>query len=67
MFMYCCCDRAGQIGENASLGMEGWGEGCGYSEVSRCYPPSVSIKDRVILALMANIDLYWPLVRFYGA
>jgi hypothetical protein len=31
----CCCDRAGQIGKNGSLGREGWGEGRDYSEVPR--------------------------------
>jgi hypothetical protein len=33
MFMYCGCDRAGQIGESGSLGREGWGEGRGYFEI----------------------------------
>jgi hypothetical protein len=28
MFLYCGCDRAGQLGE-------GWGECCGNSEVPR--------------------------------
>jgi hypothetical protein len=31
----CCCERVGQIGEGGSLEKEGWGEGCGYSEVPR--------------------------------
>jgi hypothetical protein len=31
----CCCDQVEQIGESESLGREGWGEGHGYSEVSR--------------------------------
>jgi hypothetical protein len=30
-------------------------------------PLSVSIKDRVILALMTSFDLYEPHVRFYRA
>jgi hypothetical protein len=29
------CDRARQIGESGALRREGWGEGRGYSEVSR--------------------------------
>jgi hypothetical protein len=33
--MYYCCDQAGQLGESSSLGREGRGEGCGYSEVPR--------------------------------
>jgi hypothetical protein len=33
MFLYCGCDRAGQIGENGSLEREGWVDGRGYSEV----------------------------------
>jgi hypothetical protein len=33
MFMYCDCDRAGQMGESGSLRREGWREGRGYSEV----------------------------------
>jgi hypothetical protein len=35
LFMYCRCDRAGQLGGMSSLGMEERGEGCGYSEVLR--------------------------------
>jgi hypothetical protein len=35
MFLYCGCDRAGQLGERGSLGREGRGECCGYSEVLR--------------------------------
>jgi hypothetical protein len=35
MLMYCGCDQVGQLGERDSLGREGWGEGCGYSEVPR--------------------------------
>jgi hypothetical protein len=33
--LYFCCDWAGQIEESGSLGMKGWGEGLGYSEVLR--------------------------------
>jgi hypothetical protein len=51
----CCCDWVGQIGESGSLGREGWGEGRGYSNFSRWYPPPVLIKDRVILALMDKL------------
>jgi hypothetical protein len=51
----CCCDRAWQIGENGSLRKEGWGEGRGYSEVPRWWPPLVLIKDYVILALMDKL------------
>jgi hypothetical protein len=35
MFIYYCCDRAGQIGESGSLRTEGWGEGRDYSKVPR--------------------------------
>jgi hypothetical protein len=35
MFVYCCYDRAGQLGESGSLRREGWGEGRGYFEVVR--------------------------------
>jgi hypothetical protein len=35
MFMYCGCDRVGQIGESGALRREGRGEGSGYSEVLR--------------------------------
>jgi hypothetical protein len=35
MFLYCGCDRAGQLGERGSLGREGRGECCGNSEVLR--------------------------------
>jgi hypothetical protein len=35
MFMYCGCDRVGQLGESDSLEREGQGEGCGYFEVLR--------------------------------
>jgi hypothetical protein len=35
MFMYYCCDRAGQMGENGALKREWWGAGRGYSEVPR--------------------------------
>jgi hypothetical protein len=37
MFMVMCCyyDRAGQLGDGGVLRREGWGEGCGYSDVSR--------------------------------
>jgi hypothetical protein len=35
MFLYCGCDRVGQLGERGSLGREGQEECCGYSEVSR--------------------------------
>jgi hypothetical protein len=35
MFMYCGCDRVGQLGESGSLGREGSGEGYGYFEVPR--------------------------------
>jgi hypothetical protein len=35
MFMYYGCDWAGQLGERGSLEEEEWGEGRGYSEVSR--------------------------------
>jgi hypothetical protein len=35
MFLYCGCDRAGQLGERGSLRGEGWGECCGNSEVPR--------------------------------
>jgi hypothetical protein len=35
MFLYCGYDRAEQLGESGSLRREGWGEGHGYSEVSR--------------------------------
>jgi hypothetical protein len=58
MFMYYGCDRVGQIGESGSLRRKGWGEGRGYSEVPRWYPPLVLIKDRVVLAPMASFDLY---------
>jgi hypothetical protein len=58
MFMYCGCDQAGQIGESGSLEMEGWGEGRGYSKILRWSPPPVSIKDLIVLALMASFDLY---------
>jgi hypothetical protein len=34
MLVYYGCDRAGQLRERGSLGREGWGEYCGYSEVS---------------------------------
>jgi hypothetical protein len=44
MFLYCVCDRAGQLGERGSLRREGRGEGCGYSEVPRWWPPPMSIK-----------------------
>jgi hypothetical protein len=57
MFMYCGCDRAGQLGERGSLEMEGWGEGRGYSELPRWYPPHVSVKDRAIFAPMASLEL----------
>jgi hypothetical protein len=56
--MYCGCDQAGQIGESGSLKMEGWGEGRGYSKILRWSPPPVSIKDLIVLALMASFDLY---------
>jgi hypothetical protein len=62
--MYCGCDRAGQLGERGSLGKEGRGEGRGYSEVLRWKPPSVSIKDHVVLVPMASFDLYRPLGGF---
>jgi hypothetical protein len=55
MFMLCCCDRAGQLGESGSLGREWWGEGHGYSEVPRWYPPPMSIKDHIILVLMDKL------------
>jgi hypothetical protein len=35
MFIYCGCDRAGQLEESCSLRREGRGEGRGYSEVLR--------------------------------
>jgi hypothetical protein len=35
IFMYCGCDRAGQLGEMGSLEREVWGECRGYFEVSR--------------------------------
>jgi hypothetical protein len=35
MFLYCGCDRAGQLGERGSLEREGRGECCGNSEVPR--------------------------------
>jgi hypothetical protein len=35
MFLYYGCDRVGQLGERGLLRKEGWGEGHGYSEVSR--------------------------------
>jgi hypothetical protein len=35
MFLYCGCDRVGQLGERGSLRREWWGEGRGYSEVLR--------------------------------
>jgi hypothetical protein len=35
MFLYCGCERAGQLGERGSLGREGQEEGCGNSEVPR--------------------------------
>jgi hypothetical protein len=35
MFLYCGCDRMGQLGEMGSLGREGLGECCGNSEVPR--------------------------------
>jgi hypothetical protein len=37
MFLYCGCDRVGQIGESGSLIREGWEEGRGYSEVPRWF------------------------------
>jgi hypothetical protein len=33
MFLYCGCDRAGQVGESGSLGREGQGDGLGYFKV----------------------------------
>jgi hypothetical protein len=35
MLMYYGCDREGQLGERGSLGREGQGECCCYSEVPR--------------------------------
>jgi hypothetical protein len=35
MCMYYGCDQAGQLGERGSLGREGRGEVCGYSELLR--------------------------------
>jgi hypothetical protein len=35
MFLYCGCNRAGQLGESGSLGREGRGESRSYSEVPR--------------------------------
>jgi hypothetical protein len=35
MFLYCGCDRAGQLGESGSLGREGQGECCANSEAPR--------------------------------
>jgi hypothetical protein len=35
MFLYCGCDRTGQLGERGSLGREWRGEYCGYSKVLR--------------------------------
>jgi hypothetical protein len=35
MFMYCGCDREGQLGKSGSLRREGRGEGRGYSKVPR--------------------------------
>jgi hypothetical protein len=35
MFMYCGCDRMGQLGESGSLGREERGDGCDYFEVLR--------------------------------
>jgi hypothetical protein len=35
MFLYCGCDRLGQLEESGSLEREGWREGRGYSEVPR--------------------------------
>jgi hypothetical protein len=57
-FIYCGCDRTGQLVKSGSLGREGWGESHGYSKIPRWSPPHVSIKDNVILAPMARLDLY---------
>jgi hypothetical protein len=35
MFLYCGCDRLGQLEESGSLKRERWREGRGYSEVPR--------------------------------
>jgi hypothetical protein len=57
MFLYCGCDRVGQLGEMVSLGREERGECCGYSEVPRLQPPPMSVKDHVVLAPMASLEL----------
>jgi hypothetical protein len=57
MILYCGYDRAGQLGEQGSLGREGRGECCGNSEVPMMYPPLVLIKDRTVLAPMARFEL----------
>jgi hypothetical protein len=44
-------------GISGTLGREGRGESCGYSKVPMWYLPSMSIKDRIILAPMASFEL----------
>jgi hypothetical protein len=56
-FLYCGCDRTGQLGEMGSLEREGCEECYDNSEVSRLLPPPMSVKDRAILASMTSLEL----------
>jgi hypothetical protein len=67
MFLYCVCDRAGQLGERGSLRREGRGEGCGYSEVPRWWPPPMSIKGRSFCPRWRALICTDHLLGFYGA
>jgi hypothetical protein len=57
MLMHYECDRARQLGERGSLGREGRGECCGNYEVPMLQSPPMSVKDRTVLAPMANFEL----------
>jgi hypothetical protein len=44
-------------GISGTLGREGWGECCDYSEVSMWWPSFMSIKDHVVLTPMISFEL----------
>jgi hypothetical protein len=58
MFLYCGCDRVGQLGERGSLRREGRGECCGYSEVWRLCWPQLHALSCVLIAC----QVLWGLV-----